>query len=215
MPSANTIRVYIENGYYHIYNRGVEKRRIFEDASDYKTFLHYLKIYLTPPEILRRELPLLRINLVNANQSEDLTLLAFCLMPNHFHLLLTQRAKDAITKFMRQLTTAYTMYFNRKYLRVGALFQGVFKACLVDRDEYLAHLSRYIHLNPVDINASIDEFQWSSYPYYLERLNSPWVNTKLILDYFLQNNPRSDYKNFVEESIETPEQIRKFYLDAG
>src|SRR5579872_6250587 len=110
MPSRNALKIYIENGYYHIYNRGVEKRRIFEESPDYQRFVDYLKIYLTPVDILRKENPLLRVSIVNANMSDEVNLLAYCLMPNHFHLLLKQKTKDGITKLMRQVTTAYSMY---------------------------------------------------------------------------------------------------------
>ncbi len=142
MPSKNTVKTYLENGYYHIYNRGVEKRRIFEDSQDYQRFLYYLKLYLIPSDILHKEKPLLRPHLVRANLAEEVELLAYCLMPNHFHLLVHQKTKDATTKLMRQVLTSYSMYFNKRYERLGSLFEGIFKACLVENDEYLLHLSR-------------------------------------------------------------------------
>src|SRR3990167_8404585 len=98
MPSPNTIKTYVEDGYYHIYNRGVEKRLIFQGREDYSMFLHILKLYLSPSDRLRDELPLLRNYYVQNNLSEELQLLAFCLMPNHYHLLIHQKNKDSIIK---------------------------------------------------------------------------------------------------------------------
>lgn len=201
MPAKNTIKYYIEDGYYHIYNRGVEKRLIFQDREDYTKFLFLLKLYLSPVDELHKEFPLLRPHIINNNLEGKLNLLAFCLMPNHFHLLIHQSQKDAITKFMRALITSYSMYFNKRYERVGSLFQGIFKAANVESDEYFLHLSRYIHLNPLGRGASIDEFQWSSYLYYLGKKEALWLNTKTISDYFNNKNPNLSYKNFVEDSI--------------
>src|SRR4030042_2250974 len=202
MPSPNTIKTYVENGYYHIYNRGVEKRLIFHDREDYAKFLYLLKIYLSPPEELLKELPLLRIYLIQNNLSQELKLLSFCLMPNHFHLLLHQGKKDTVTKFMRQVMTSYSMYFNKRHDRVGTLFQGVFKAAQIENDEYLLHLSRYIHLNPRDRGASIDEFEWSSYLYYLGKREAKWLSTNIISEYFNNSKKGFSYKSFVEDNLE-------------
>ena len=199
MPSRHVVKTYIENGYYHIYNRGVEKRLIFQDREDYTKFLYLLKIYLTNPEILRNEYPLLRINIVDKNLFEEIDLLAFCLMPNHFHLLVYQKQKDSITKLLRQICTAYVIYFNKKFERVGPLFQSKFKAVAVDSDEYLLHLSRYIHLNPTGRGAPLDEFEWSSYLYYLGKRQSNWLKTNKIVKYFNKSKTGFSYKSFVED----------------
>ncbi|HSX18812.1 MAG TPA: transposase [Candidatus Saccharimonadales bacterium] len=201
MPSPNTIKTYIENGYYHVYNRGVEKRRIFEETRDYQRFVNYFKLYLSPIESLRREDPLLRSSIVNANLSDQVDLLAYCLMPNHFHILLKQRTKDGMTKLMRQISTGYSMYFNKKYERVGALFQGIFKACLVENEDYLLHLSRYIHQNPKDRGVSLSDFQWSSYSAYMRKSEQEWLKPQDILGYFSTTNAANSYKNFVEENL--------------
>jgi len=146
MPSRNIIRSYLENSYYHIYNRGVEKRDIFLDDQDYKVFLHFLKRYLTkPPESPEQVRPLWRSDLF-----DKIKLIAYCLMNNHFHLMVKQSTKEATTDFMRALIDSYVRYFNEKYERVGSLFQGRFKAVLIDSEPYLLHLTRYIHLNPIE-----------------------------------------------------------------
>lgn len=203
MPSKHTIRQFTENGYYHIYNRGVEKRRIFQDRDDYNSFVYYLKTYLSPLEELNKEDKILKVNLEKNNLSAEVELLAFCLMPNHFHLLLHQKTKDGISKFMKQIANAYTQYFNNRYQRVGALFQGKFKAVKIDTDEYILHLSRYIHLNPIERGASLAEFEWSSYLDYLGKEKRSWVKTDFILNYFKSDHSNSTYKQFTEEEKET------------
>jgi putative transposase len=202
MPYKNTVKAYVENGYFHIYNRGVEKRLIFQDREDYTKFLHLIKLYLSPVENITKEFPLLRPHVINNNLEGDLELLAFCLMPNHYHLLVKQNRKDAISRFMRAIITSYSMYFNKRYERVGPLFQSVFKAIQIETEEYLLHLSRYIHLNPLGRGAALSEFEWSSYLYYLGEKESPWLNTKEIGNYFTQNNPNLSYRRFVEDSAQ-------------
>src|SRR3989344_6595529 len=157
MPAKNSRKLYYENGYYHIYNRGVEKRKIFLDRQDYSVFLSYLKEYLSPkdenalyavlsdesstPSEKDRARKLLRIN----NFSEEITLLAYCLMPNHFHFFIKQKSAGSIDKFMNSLGTRYTMYFNKKYDRVGSLYQGVYKAVSITNESQFIYLSKYIH----------------------------------------------------------------------
>src|SRR3989344_5374910 len=137
MPSRNSTKLYLEHSYYHIYNRGVEKRLIFLDQQDYSVFLNYLKEYLLPKDEknLRDQLSnsntsyrqkdkilgILRLN----NFADEITLLAYCLMPNHFHFFVRQKSSKSIDSFIQSLGTRYTMYFNRKYKRVGSLFQAV------------------------------------------------------------------------------------------
>lgn len=216
MPSKYALKTYIENGIYHVYNRGVEKRRIFEDEQDYTVFLHYLKRYLTEPEnkiYVRWKVEL----------NQKIKLLAYCLMDNHFHLLLQQVPKDALTSFIRCQTNAYTRYFNQKYKRVGPLFQGRFKAVLVDRDNYLVHLSRYIHLNPLGHKENftrsdlvkLKNYSYSSYLDYIGKRNSGWVDSAMILDYFKSNKGKNgSYKDFVESYfIDQPLLIKEFTID--
>lgn len=202
MPAKNSRKTYVKNGYYHIYNRGVEKRKIFLDKQDYNVFLSYLKTYLLPknekelyeqlsnadisPQEKDEILKLLRLN----NFNKEIALLAYCLMPNHFHFFIKQNSPGSIDKFMNSLGTRYTMYFNKKYKRVGSLYQGVYKAVLVDNERQLLHLSRYIHKQAIPN-------QPSSYPDYLNLTKSLWVNSEEILSYFSKLNPALSYKNFV------------------
>lgn len=213
MPSKNTVKTFVANSYYHVYNCGVEKRRIFEDEDDYEAFLRYLKLYLTPVDVLRKDEPLLRLYIINRNLSEELELLAFCLMSNHFHFLLHQKTKDAITKFMRSITTAYSMYFNRKYSRVGSLFQNIYKAVQVENDQSLLHLSRYIHQNPAARGVSPSDYPWSSYQNYISKRSYEWLETKTIFEYFNSSKSGSSYQNFVESNTQNFEQIAQLLLE--
>ena len=218
MPSKNIIKTYIENGFYHIYNRGVEKRKIFLDEQDYRVFLSYLKIYLSPKEesikdiLNTKDRSSSNFEIKNKNITEIYTLnnfynridlICYVLMPNHFHLELRQHGKKDIETFMRSLITKYSKYFNKKYERVGPLFQGRYKAVLIQNTEYLLYLSKYIHLNPAEllINGQLlIDYPWSSYPTYLKRITTSWLKTELINVNFMKNKLFSVdlYKNFVE-----------------
>lgn len=213
------------NEYYHIYNRSVEKRIIFQDQDDHLRFIHDLfefndrapagKFFhfseTEPPNVKTREL------LVE--------IVCFCLMPNHFHLILRQKADNGISLFMQKLGTGYTTYFNKKYDRSGVLFQGAFKSIYIETDEYLTHLSRYIHLNPIELidsnwktegigdwrkaNNFLESYQWSSYPDYLGNKNFPSLtNRNLLLRIF---NGLEKYKKFINEwMVKDSEEINFF-----
>lgn len=213
MPSRNSVKVYVENGFYHVYNRGVEKRIIFEDDQDYKTFLKYLKEALSVPpdrESLKMTVPLQGgsfkgIPRQPKNFKNKIELLAFCLMPNHFHLLLRQFDLESMESFMRSVITRYSMYFNKRYNRVGKLFQGHYKACLINDENYLLHLSRYVHLNPSEIMKDL-KVAYSSYQNYLGIANSDWLMPDLILAFFNKADKTfykggNTYQKFVEKSV--------------
>lgn len=208
MPAKNIVKTYIENGYYHAYNRGVEKRQIFLDEQDCKVFLYYLKLYLSPIEELQKlNQPGIRIQrFLPLNLSQEIDLLSFALMPNHIHLQIKQLTKNGITKLMRRLLTSYSMYFNKKYERVGSLFQGTYKAILITSESHHLHLSRYIHLNSAGIitKSLLNFTNFSSYPYYLGTMQASWVKPQEILNYFKtakKSNLKDilSYQSFVED----------------
>lgn len=174
MPSRYVQKLYAEEANYHVYNRGVGKRTIFKDDEDYKFFIDLCKRHLS--EEIFKDKNGREYNSYHA----DLKLAAFCLMPNHYHMLLYQINHEAMTSFMRSVCTAYSMYFNKKYKRVGPLFQSRFRASLISNDAYLQHVSRYIHLNPVDYQ----KWEFSSLPYYLGQKQASWVDPNLVLDLF-------------------------------
>lgn len=230
MPAKNSIKQYVENGYYHIYNRGVEKRKIFLSQQDYSVFLSYIKTYLTPKgnnelqkklvdkNISYKErdeiLKLLRMN----NFYNEISLLSFCLMPNHFHFFIKQNSALTIDVFMNSLLTRYVMYFNRKYNRVGPLFQGVYKAVMVESEPQFVYLSAYIHKNPIVLASkglALQEqllSQPSSYAHYLGLSKIEWVNKDEVLSYFSKIDPRSSYQSFVEQTDDFSV-ISKFLLE--
>ena len=205
MPGRNVVKTYYEDGYYHLYNRGVDKRSIFMDQQDCKYFLSRLRLYLSTIEELALEAKDDKelISLSRRNLSKEVDLLAFALMPNHFHLQIRQHTKDGITKFMRRMLTSYSMYFNRKYKRIGALFEQRYKAVLVATDEQLLHLSRYIHLNPYELEHEIDFKQFTSLPYYFGKMSPSWIKPQEIVSYFshFSSNKKPQgkisYENFV------------------
>lgn len=211
MPARNSIKQYVENGYYHIYNRGVEKRLIFQDQQDYSVFLNYLKEYLLPkdekslriklsdPNLSSKEkatiLKALRIN----NFAGEITLFAYCLMLNHFHLFAKQKSSNSIDKFMQSLCTRYAMYFNSKYKRVGSLFQSVYKAVHITNEKQFLHLSRYIHRQALASKGETLQDQPCSYPEYLGLRKTEWIKPDEILSYFSVNHPTLSYDYFVKE----------------
>ena len=204
MPAKNVIKEYREKSYYHLYNRGVAKNKIFIDESDYKTFLGYLKLYLSLPDLQGLSLKVPPTRKLK-NYQTRIRLLAYCLMPNHFHLLIYQENSEDINYFMRSLLTKYSMYFNRRYKRVGHVFQGSYKAVLIENEQQLVYLSKYIHRNPREILPTgiiLEGYQYSSYGNYLRLFQQGWVDPKDILDLFSTSKHFGSYRSFVEETDE-------------
>ncbi len=217
MARKNTIKKFVEQGFYHIYNRGVDQREIFLDSQDYKTFLFLLKQYLSPFADETRPgfklpKPSVSSHRQRMNLHRQVILLAYCLMPNHFHLLVRQSIPRGITALMRRICVNYCMYFNRKYHRQGSLFESIYKAVLIEDEPQLLHLTRYIHLNPINLKVSRfgpvstvataqpDEYEYSSYSKYLRREILPWFDPQPILAMFgAGDNRHTSYQGFVED----------------
>jgi putative transposase len=150
---------FVPGEFYHLYNRGTEKRKVFLNKEDYARFTALLYLCNTPKALHVQELiprgstsSKLLQQLEAFKRDETLVdIVAYCLMPNHFHLLVREKETGGISRFMQKLTTAYTMYFNTRMDRSGALFQGKFKSTHADNDTYLAYLISYIHLNPLKL----------------------------------------------------------------
>lgn len=217
MPARHRTKQYSENSYYHIYNRGVEKRSIFLDEQDYGVFLSYLKDYLLPkneqelskklldPNTSYKEKGKILKRLKLKNFYDDITLLAYCLMPNHFHFLIKQKGANIIDKFMKSLAVRYSMYFNAKYKRVGKLCQDIYKAVIITTDEQFIYLTSYIHSQAIPN-------QPSSYLNYLGKMQSDWVHPEEIIAFFSKNNPKLTYQNFVEQTDDFSP-IQSFVID--
>lgn len=183
---ARPLRIKYAGAYYHITSRGNEQRDIFKSQKDREKFLYYLD---------------------SATERYGASIHAYCLMDNHFHLLL-ETPRGNLSEIMRHIVGAYTTYFNIKRKRAGHLFQGRYKAILVEADEYATELSRYIHLNPVraGIITLPEEYKWSSYQSYigLGQMQSPkWLKTDFVLGYFGKNGAaaRKKYRDFVEDLV--------------
>ena len=193
MPSR--IIPFINNQIYHVYNRGSEKRPIFESPTNQNRFIKTLAYYQLegPKPKLSRFLRFQGYKLDKNKKMVDI--LAYCLMPNHFHIVLKQLKEGGITEFVSKLSNSYTKYYNTKYNRVGPLFQGEFKAVLVETDEQLIHLSGYVHLNPLVsyLVKDLEQYPWSSYHEYMGKIKGI-CELELILSYF--KSPE-DYKEFI------------------
>lgn len=225
---------FVTDYFYHIYNRGVEKRDIFLDDADHFRFIRGLYEFNdSNPTALSKMINFRGRSSELPEVSEDgprhlsrkkiVEIVCFCLMPNHFHLLLKQIRDNGIPLFMKKLATGYAMYFNTKYKRSGVFFQGRYKAIIVEKEEYLLHLSRYIHLNPVEliepqwkergikdknkVFSFLENYRWSSYPDYIGKKNFPSI-TKDGKDIILEIEGGSlAYKRFVESWLEKDFQI--------
>jgi len=133
---------------YHVYNRGVDKRTVFEDKQDFYQFLEMMDYFNQDRSLGGLKIYKYPVNLKHRGSTSVLVeVVAFCLLPNHYHLILRQVCDGGISKFMQKLGTGYTMYFNKKNERNGALFQGRFKAKMIEVQEHLEYLSVYVNLN--------------------------------------------------------------------
>lgn len=141
--------IFSEGEFYHLYNRGTDKRIVYESPADYQRFLELLYLSNSKKAFNVRDIRLNHASVFEFKRSDLLVAIgAYCLMPNHFHLLLTPLVDGGVSIFMNKLATGYTMYFNKRNERTGALFGGMFKAKHADTDPYLKYLYAYIHLNP-------------------------------------------------------------------
>lgn len=213
----------IDGEYYHVFNRGVEKRKIFTMKRDYERFM--FDLFACNDEALlenstfyyRGSTSIIRYIMKKGKSRRPIvSILCFCLMPNHYHLLLRQHGERGIPWFMQKLGTAYTMYFNTKHERVGALFQGRYKAVHIKEESYLTHLSRYIHINPLDLlypnwegkrigspqkaQVHLEGYPWSSYRDYLGYKTYPHIlDTELLRE--VLGKP-AEIRNFTQEWVE-------------
>jgi putative transposase len=193
-----------KGGIYHIYNRGVGKMKIFGDEKDFKVFLYRLKENLFPLKkeedfILKRKIYKRKLL-----PQKSFDLICYCLMPNHFHLLIQQKTDLPISKLILKVCTGYSMYFNKKYDRVGSLFQGIFKAVPIENNEQLLWTSLYIHENPQKsgLVKKIEDYKWSSFLDYTETNRDTLCKKDILLGQF--NSPKSYLKYFKD-----PEENKK------
>jgi putative transposase len=189
MPRRNVIKEDAPDSFQHVYARGHSKHKIYVDEEDYITFLTLLQRYLSAEEAHDP------YGVSYPNFYNKLELVAYCLMPSHFHLLVYQRQPRAMAQFMQSVLTSYSRYFNKKYKRSGSLFESRYKASMISDDSYLDHITRYIHLNPRHWR----DYAYSSLPYYLQRDEVSWIRPKRILELF---SSRDEYLKFVSDHVE-------------
>jgi len=191
---------------YHVYNRGVNKINIFNDIQDNKLFLSRLRENLFPELKLSEDVCLGDSRKIHTPYkrkklpAKSFDLIAYCLMPNHFHLLIKQNNNVSVSKLIGKVCTSYSKYFNLKHKRVGSLFQDQFKAVYVDSNEYLLWLSAYIHLNPVMANLVkyVENWKWSSYLEYINHSAYLLCNKGIILNQY--KKPKL-YHRIVNDSL--------------
>ncbi len=207
----------VQNNIYHIYNRGVEKRHIFLDDRDYFRFINDLIVFNDAKMVVNPKQRLLDIK--NGIHKRDylVDILAFCLMPNHYHLLLMPKIEGGITEFMRKLGCGYVNYFNIKYKRVGSLFQGRFKSVLIEDESQFIYIPYYIHLNPLGIEFPdwrdkgvknhkeainfLDNYSWSSHADYRGKSNFSLILNKSILNEILgdEDSYSESFYDFIKD----------------
>jgi putative transposase len=187
---ARPLRIEFEGAWYHVMNRGLSHKSIFEEDNHYEAFIQLLN----------------ETSLTFAAEYHS-----YCLMSNHYHLLI-HTPRGNLSRIMRHIDGIYTQRFNRNTHRDGPLFRGRYKAIIIDKDNYLAQVSRYIHLNPVSakIVRQAEKYQWSSYRYFLNPLNKPgWLCTDEVLNLMNSQMPNKAYHHFV--STDTDKTIQAFY----
>jgi len=214
--------VFQSGNYYHIYNRGVDKREVFGDKYDYLRFLESLQYFNSTENIgslyernyLTRKLKKAAVDKKSDFQLEVglqgkplAEIICYCLNPNHFHLLLKQLIEDGIAKFMQKISIGYTKYFNEKYNRSGVLFQGKYKAVEVLSEEQICYISAYINGNAeIHQIAKAENWPWSSCLDYLGKRDGKLCQLKEILREF--ENVK-DYRNYLDDVIKNSKLTKK------
>jgi putative transposase len=209
-----------EQNFYHTLNRGVDRREIFLDKQDYLRFIHNLYELNNEDRVettfhTLKEDPNLTDFASRKQRKILVDILAFCLMPNHYHLLLSPRVEGGIPKFMSKINIGHAKYFNQKYKRVGTLFQGRYKQVTVTDETHFLHLPFYIHFNPLDLSYPewrenritnpkgvlefLKSYLWSSHLDYLGIKNFPsMLNMSHLMDIF---GSHEDYAKLVENYL--------------
>jgi len=185
------LRIEYENAYYHVMNRGRGRQRIFHDKNYFEAFLKTLE---------------------EAHQRFGIEILCYCLMSNHYHLLV-KTPEANLGRAMRHINGLYTQRYNRLKQTDGSLFRGRYKAILVEEDSYQLQLSRYIHRNPIDAKmvTLLADYQWSSYPFYIGNIQpSKWLFQKEIYGQLgSRTHQKEKYRAYVEQGVD--EDIKRFY----
>lgn len=182
--------------YYHVYNRGVDRRTIFQDGGDLDRFYESIHQFNCVEPI--GSIFLNSFSKDKVKEKKLVEIISYCLNSNHYHFILLQASKNGISEFMKRLSGGYTQYFNTKHKRSGALFQGKFKSNHIDSNEYLLHASAYVNLNN-RFKGEPSRLSKSSWDEYVGQVDGGICNTGIILDQFKN---RKYYKEFALSSLE-------------
>jgi putative transposase len=235
MPVKFKLKEYCEGGVYHIYNRGIDGREVFVTGEDYEMWINLMQRYLgewqeKQDPRFKGERPYILRHKKEMNLSGQVRVLAYCLMPDHFHLVIRQEVKNGITQLMRRLMTNYVMYFNRKYKRSGMLFENVYRAVLLPDDDLAVWMTKYVHTNPAvktvkrfglveTSNAFSPEYYlYSSYQNFLGERHNDWVDSEWVGERLkklaMKFGQEVGYREFVEDNQnwKMPE-MRKYLLE--
>jgi len=199
----------VENEYYHIYNRGVDKRKVFLDDFDYQRFLKSMKEFNSKDPIgsLYEKGFKDKKNNLEAKLPKIIEIVCYCLNPNHYHFILKQLKERGIEKFMQRIGTGYTKYFNQKYKRSGSLFQGTFKSVRIKPNAFF-YLSAYVNCNcEVHGIAKAEIYRWSSYSDYLGKTKYGLCDKQVVMSEFRGGE---DYKKFAKENVEVMREKKEF-----
>ena len=213
---------FITGEYYHIYNRGVDKRDVFLDNYDFIRFIRSLRDFNNNLGDSQRDY----IRRMSTNKKSDfgypksdfcplVEFIDYCLNPNHYHFILKQLVEGGITLFMRKLGTGYTNYFNTRYHRSGSLFQGTFKSIHIKSNKYLLWLSGYVNGNSeIHKIAKAEKYSWCSYTDYLGRRNGTLCNKSIILDQFKNIKEYKEFTdNVIKEVKEHKDEVKEYLLE--
>ena len=198
---------FVEKEHYHIFNRGVDKRDVFQDTSGMDRFLRSMLEFNTTDPIGSIYENRKQNSLISKEKNSKVLVnfIAYCLNPNHYHFILEQVSEKGIEKFMQRIGTGYTKYFNIKNNRSGVLFQGRFKSVYIDSNEYLLHLSAYVNLNNhIDLRGSStstastrSRSSWNEY--ISANYQDPLCKKDIVLEQF---NDKASYEKFAKEALE-------------
>lgn len=200
---------FVNGNIYHVFNRGVEKRLVYLEERDYKRFIQTLYFYqFRGPKSRFSEYLRSKKNKQFQQNPKIIEIISYCLMPNHFHLLIKQLEDGGIQELVKKVVDSYTKYFNIKYNRVGHLFQGQFKAKLVESEEQLVHISRYIHLNPfvASLTQDLNTYLYSSYPTFVHLVSDSISNPDIVLNLF---KDFESYRKFVLDQRDYAKELEK------